>query len=62
MIFWIFELMSNNYDNAKGKWTQAWILRRVGMKESYLIVRNAWFTSDGLMENNLEFLTDDFLR
>lgn len=50
---------------AKEKWHQAYLLRRVGMKESYLILRNAWFLEGGILEDEniwLEFLSDDFLE
>ncbi|KKM07509.1 hypothetical protein LCGC14_1733240 [marine sediment metagenome] len=52
--------------NKKNKeiWHQAYLLRRAGMKESYLILRNAWFTKEGVFNNylRLEFLSDDFLE
>lgn len=55
--------MSEN--KAREKWHQAYLLRRVGMKESYLILRNAWFIEGGILEDNniyLEYLTDDYLE
>ena len=56
--------MSEN-NKAKEKWHQAYLFRRVGMKESYLILRNAWFLKGGILEDDdiyLEYLTDDFLE
>jgi len=56
--------MSEN-NKAKEKWHQAYLFRRVGMKESYLILRNAWFLKGGILEDNdiyLEYLTDDYLE
>ena len=52
-------------NTAREKWHQAYLLRRAGMKESYLILRNAWFLKGGVLEDNdtyLEYLTDDFLE
>lgn len=54
--------MSEN-NKAREKWHQAYLLRRAGMKESYLILRNAWFTEGGILEDSsMIFLTDDFLE
>lgn len=54
--------MSEN-NKAREKWHQAYLLRRAGMKESYLILRNAWFTESGILEDSsMIFLTDDFLE
>lgn len=52
-------------EKAKEKWHQTYLFRRVGMKESYLILRNAWFLEGGILEDEniwLEFLTGDFLE
>lgn len=52
-----------NDKKAKEKWHQAYLFRKVGMKESYLILRNAWFTSNILIEEcNMLFLMDDWLE
>lgn len=52
-------------EKAREKWRQTYLFRRVGMKESYLILRNAWFLKGGMLEDEniwLEFLSDDFLE
>jgi len=50
------------FDKARTKWLHAHIFKRLGMRESFLIIRNAWFTSHELVEDNLPFLTDQFLE
>lgn len=52
------------FDKTRAKWLHAHVLRRMGMKETFLIIRNAWFTTNELVEDDirLPFLTDDFLE